>query len=82
MIHILFSQFNEFFEFLISCQVEKVKIGVDSVRKILWNLRSSEERAFDRQSKGPGLDTQRRGSVPFFTEKFFKNIHLIKKCCN
>ena len=26
-------------------------------------------RACDRQSKGPGLDTQRSRSVPFFTEK-------------
>ena len=26
-------------------------------------------KAFDRQSKDPGLDTQRSGSVPFFTEK-------------
>ena len=23
------------------------------------------------QSKGPGFDTQRSGSVPFFTENFF-----------
>ena len=30
-------------------------------------------RAFDRQSKGLGLDTQRSGSVPFFTENFFDN---------
>ena len=44
----------------------------DSVRKVLWNLRSSDDRAFERQSKGPGLDTQRSGSVPFFTEK--KNV--------
>ena len=42
---------------------------MDSVRKVLWNLRSSDDRAVDRQSKGPGLDTQRSGSVPFFTEK-------------
>ena len=27
------------------------------------------DRVFDRQSKGPSLDTQRSGSVPFFTEK-------------
>ena len=38
----------------------------------LWNLRSSDDRVFDRQSKGPGLDTQRSGSVPFFTEKFLQ----------
>ena len=41
----------------------------------MWNLRSSDDRAFDRQSKGPGLDTQRSGSVPFFTEFFFKFWH-------
>ena len=45
------------------------KSSIDSVRKVLWNLRSSDDRAFDRQSKGPGVDTQRSGSVPFFTEK-------------
>ena len=49
------------------------KIGVN---KFLWeklsNLRSSDDRAFDRQSKGHGLDTQRSGSVPFFTENFFR----------
>ena len=39
----------------------------------LWNLRSSDDRAYDRQSKGPGLDTQRSGSVPVFTENFFRN---------
>ena len=32
-------------------------------------LRSSDDGAFDRQSKSPGLDTQRSGRVPFFTEK-------------
>ena len=42
---------------------------IDSVRKVLWNLRSSDNRAFDRQSKGPGLDTQGSGSVPSFAEK-------------
>ena len=31
----------------------------------LWKLRSSDDRAFDRQSKNPGLDTQRS-----ITEKF------------
>ena len=39
------------------------------MRKVLWNLRSSVDRAFDQQSKAPGLVTQRSGSVPFFTEK-------------
>ena len=43
-----------------------------SVKKVVWNLCSSNDRAFDRQSKGSGLDTQRSGSVPFFTENFFK----------
>ena len=45
---------------------------MDSVRKVVWIVRSSDDRAFDRQSKGPGLDTQRSGSVPFCTENFFK----------
>ena len=36
-------------------------------KTILYN----DDRAFDRQSKGPRLDTQRSGSVPFFTENFF-----------
>ena len=45
---------------------------IDSVKKVLWNLRSSDDRAFDRQSKGLGLDTQRSGSVPFITENFFQ----------
>ena len=40
----------------------------------MWNLRSSDDRAFDRQSKGPGLVTQRSGSVPFFTENFFDDV--------
>ena len=35
-------------------------------------IRSSGDRAFDQQSKGPGLETQRSQSVPFFTENFFK----------
>ena len=43
-------------------------------KKVLWNLRSSDNRAFDRQSKGPGVNMQRSGSVPFFTENFFKYI--------
>ena len=34
----------------------------------MWNLRSSDNRAFDQQSNVPGLDTQRSGSIPFFTE--------------
>ena len=38
----------------------------------------SDDRAFDRQSKDPGLDTQRSGSVPFFTEK--KKFQFIKTC--
>ena len=39
--------------------------------KVVWNLHSSDDRAFNRQWKGPGLDTQRGGSVPFITEDFF-----------
>ena len=38
--------------------------------QVVWNLRSSDDRAFDRQSKGPGLGTQRSGSVPFVKYKF------------
>ena len=30
--------------------------------------------------KGPGLDTQRSGSVPFFTEKFVKYVLKILSC--
>ena len=41
------------------------------MRKVVWNLRSSDDRAFDRQSKGPGLETQRSLSVPFIKETFF-----------
>ena len=55
------------------------------MKKVLWNFRSSDDRAFDRQSKGPGLDTQRSRSVPFFTEKkkflkkqAYKNLSLLK----
>ena len=44
---------------------------MDSVRKVVWNVRSSDDRAFGRQSKGHGLDTQRIVSVPFFTENLF-----------
>ena len=43
-----------------------------SVKKVVWNFRSTDDRAFDRQSKGPGFDTQRSESVPFFTKTFFK----------
>ena len=52
--------------------IEKKKI--DSVRKVVWDLRSSDDRAFDWQSKCPGVDTQRSQSVPFFRENFFKHI--------
>ena len=49
------------------------QIGVNKfLWEKLWNLRSSDDRAFDRKSKGPGLVTQRSGSVPFCTEKFLK----------
>ena len=41
-------------------------------RNLLWNLRRSDDRAFDRQFKGPGIDTQRNGNVPFFTEIVFR----------
>ena len=54
----------------------------DSVRKVLWNFRSSDDRAFDRQSKSPGLDTQRSRNVTLFTEKknysnIYSNFHLV-----
>ena len=41
------------------------------------NLRTSGDRAFDRQLKGPGFDTQRSGSVPFSTENFFNIIIIV-----
>ena len=43
-----------------------------SIMSIIRKVYHSDDRAFDRQSEGTGLDTQRSGSVPFFTEKFFK----------
>ena len=44
----------------------------------MWNLRITVDRAFDRQSKGPGLDTQRRGSVLFFIIfNFIANFFLL-----
>ena len=46
------------------------------MRKVLWNLHSSDHRAFDWQSKDPGLDTQRSVSVPSFTEKFATYISI------
>ena len=46
----------------------------------MWNLRSSDDRAFDRQSKGTGLDTQRNGSVPFFTKNFFNKLKAVIDC--
>ena len=46
------------------------------------NALSSELQRFDRKSKGPGfdIDIQQSGSVPFFTEIFFKiyrKLHLV-----
>ena len=41
---------------------------------------NSDDGAFDRQSKGPGLDTQRSGSVPFSTEKIIQ-ITYNSDCC-
>ena len=41
------------------------------------NLRSSDNRTFDRQSEGPGLDTQRSGSVPFFTKNCLKKNYIV-----
>ena len=35
-----------------------------------------DNRAFERQSEGPELDTQRNGNVPFLFEKCFKNIYI------
>ena len=42
--------------------------------KIYLRFPSSDDRAFDRQSKNPGLDTQWSGSIPFFTENFFEKL--------
>ena len=51
---------------------------------------SSDDRAFDRQAKGPGLDTHQSGSVPFFTKNlvefrsikkdFLKKFYWLKIC--
>ena len=48
---------------------------IDYVRKVVWNIRSSDDRAFDRQSKGLGFDTQRSGSVLLFSQNFFFKIY-------
>ena len=42
------------------------------MREVEWNLHSSDDKAFDRQSKGPELDTQWSQSVPFHTENIFQ----------
>ena len=38
----------------------------------MCNLRSSDDRVLDGQSKVPGLDTQRCQNVPFSIEIFFQ----------
>ena len=46
---------------------------IDSVKKIVWNLRSSDDRAFDWQSKGPWLRYPAEWKRFFFHRKIFQH---------
>ena len=64
-------------EFSIYLKKLSVKKGTLWLR---WVSSPGPSDAFDRQSKGPGLDTQRSESVPFFTDIFFQFLIYFFNC--